>query len=299
MGLWETELKAAKIKRDKWVSALDIDGPWEGDTSDWLRAYDVTDERFNNALGTIGGGNHFAELQQVCETVDDDRFRHLGLDKSKLYLLVHSGSRGKGERALREHVDAHGHAGLAVGSDAFTQYIEQHDDAVTWAGANRALIAHRFSRALKSDAVCIFDVDHNTLTPKEVGGKTYWLHRKGASPSDRGPLVIPGSRGAHSYLVEPLSDQIRNAYSLAHGAGRKWIRSDVKGRLSRKYKAEDLKRTELGGVVICENKTLLYEEAPQAYKNIDVVIQDMLDEHLIRVIAVLKPVISYKTRKVR
>jgi len=56
-------------------------------------------------------------------------------------------------------------------------------------------------------------------------------------------------------------------------------------------------RTDLGGLVICERKALIYEEAPQAYKNIDIVIQDMVDADLIQVMAVLRPVLNYKTRR--
>ena len=118
--------------------------------------------------------------------------------------------------------------------------------------------------------------------------------------------MIPGSRGTFSYLVEPIGEQKNNAYSLAHGAGRKWKRmalarhatlSEAKSHLSHKFKVEDLRQTALGSRVICEDKDLLYEEAPQAYKNIDVVIQDMLDAGLIRVIAIFRPVITYKTRR--
>jgi release factor H-coupled RctB family protein len=109
--------------------------------------------------------------------------------------------------------------------------------------------------------------------------------------------MIPGSRGTFSYLVNPIGDHYQNAYSLAHGAGRKWKRSDTKAHLSNRFKREDLIKTNLGSRVICEDKDLLYEEAPQAYKNIDIVIQDMVDAGLIEVIAVFRPVITYKTRR--
>ena len=109
--------------------------------------------------------------------------------------------------------------------------------------------------------------------------------------------MIPGSRGTYSYLVQPTREQTENAYSLAHGAGRKWKRSEAKGNLSRRYRVEDLTKTNLGSRVICEDKNLLYEEAPQAYKNIDIVIQDMVDEGLINVIAIYRPVITYKKRR--
>jgi release factor H-coupled RctB family protein len=297
MGLWQTDLKTSKIKRDKWSSALKLDDPWQGDTGHWLESYGLPSTLFDRSIGTIGGGNHFAELQQVEEIYDLDAVNALGIDGKRLHLLVHSGSRGLGEVALRNHVDAFGHRGLEDESSDANIYIDCHDQAVKWARANRSLIAHRFLSSLRSDGSKVLDVDHNTVTPKKIDGENYWLHRKGASPSVCGALVIPGSRGSYSYLVQPIGEQLGNAYSLAHGAGRKWMRSDVKGRLSHKYKIDDLRKTDLGSVVICENRALIYEEAPQAYKDIDVVIQDMVDAGLIKVLATLRPVITYKTRR--
>ncbi|MCG7932152.1 MAG: RtcB family protein [Candidatus Thiodiazotropha lotti] len=64
-----------------------------------------------------------------------------------------------------------------------------------------------------------------------------------------------------------------------------------------KYKVDDFQKTDLGSYVICEDKDLIYEEAPQAYKNIDIVIQDMQQAGLIEIIALLRPVITYKTRR--
>ena len=79
-------------------------------------------------------------------------------------------------------------------------------------------------------------------------------------------------------------------------AGRKWTRTEARGRLERNYSVETLQRTELGGRVICEDKDLLYEEAPQAYKNINVVIRDLVDAGLVDVIATMRPLITYKMR---
>ena len=89
----------------------------------------------------------------------------------------------------------------------------------------------------------------------------------------------------------------RHAFSIAHGAGRKWSRSESRGRLERRFSAKDLIRTELGSHVICEDKELLYEEAPQAYKNISIVIDDLVQEGLVDVVATLKPVVTYKVRR--
>ncbi|MEM9948384.1 MAG: RNA ligase RtcB family protein [Cyanobacteria bacterium P01_D01_bin.36] len=298
MGLWRTGLKAVKLKLDKWAGKLQLDGPWEGDASVWLTEHGLPTDLFAGSMGTIGGGNHFAELQRVETIYDAEACESLGVEKRWLYLLVHSGSRGLGHQILQDHVATFKAEGLSMGSEAATDYLQAHNHAMAWAVANRALIAHRFLSALGSEGESVFDLSHNTVTPKEIEGEMHWLHRKGAAPADEGALVIPGSRGTYSYLVQPTEiDPIGHAFSLAHGAGRKWMRSDVKGRLSAKYRPADLLRTDLGGLVICEDKSLIYEEAPQAYKNIDVVIQDMVDADLIRVLARLQPVLSYKTRR--
>ncbi len=141
----------------------------------------------------------------------------------------------------------------------------------------------------------LLDVHHNFLQQAEIGGETGWLHRKGATPSDCGLVLIPGSRGDYSYLVEPVADCSIALNSLAHGAGRKWQRGECKGRLSHKYSADSLRRTAFGSIVVCADKALVYEEAPQAYKNIDSIIEAMRQAGLIEPIARLKPVLTYKT----
>ena len=88
-----------------------------------------------------------------------------------------------------------------------------------------------------------------------------------------------------------------NAWSLAHGAGRRWNRRSAKARLQDRYRADSLVRTEIGSAVICEDKELLYEEAPQAYKSIGIVISDLVEAGLIHVVATLKPLITYKVRR--
>lgn len=297
MGLWKTSLKTQKLKLDKWVSKLDgLDSSWDGDTQEWLAAHDIGPTDFDDSLGTIGGGNHFAELQTLETIIDQQACHELGVDKKQLYLLVHSGSRGLGERILRDHIETKGNLGIEESSPEARTYIEQHDKAVKWAEANRALIAHRFLSCLGGSEEKLLDVNHNTVSLQEIDGVGYWLHRKGATPATEGFVVIPGSRGSMSYLVQPIGPQEKNAYSLAHGAGRKWKRSDSKGRLG-KYGKDEFLKTSLGSRVICEDKNLIYEEAPQAYKNIDIVVKDLVNEGLIQIIAILRPVITYKTRR--
>jgi release factor H-coupled RctB family protein len=297
MGFYLTDLRKNKAKRDKWAKKLrGLEEIWEGDPVRWLQKYSLETADYIEALGTIGGGNHFAELQIVEEVRDAESFAALGLDKNRLMLLVHSGSRGLGASLLRKHTDVFGAGSLEEGSEKAGIYLEKHGEALGWARANRALIAHRFLSLLGSEGNEILDVSHNSVSRVTYEGKKGWLHRKGVVVSDRGPVIIPGTRGSLSYLVKPEGEQESNLRSLAHGAGRKWNRRSVKGRLKDRYHAKSLMQTEMGGIVICEDKNLLYEEAPPAYKNIDRVIQDMADEGLIQIVAAFRPLITYKMR---
>ena len=102
-----------------------------------------------------------------------------------------------------------------------------------------------------------------------------------------------------SYLVKPGGDGESHAWSLAHGAGRKWARSDARQRMRERFGMHQLVQTPLGSRVVCEERDLLYEEAPAAYKNIEAVIADLVAAGLVSVIAMLRPLLTYKTRKVR
>lgn len=300
MALWSTDLQRRKVKLDRWVDRVgDLDGPWEGDRTALLEGRGLPATPHDASLGTIGGGNHFAELQQVEEVHDEAAFAALDLDAARLLLLVHSGSRGLGEAILRAHVDRFAGAGVAADSEEAGDYLRQHDLAVGWARVNREVIARRFAGALNAELAPALDVCHNCVVTSPDGAAGCWLHRKGAAPSTEGPVVIPGSRGTLSYLVLPDPARADAGFSLAHGAGRKWRRSDVKARLQSRYRPADLERTELGGRVICEDRDLLYEEAPEAYKKIDAVVGDLVDAGLARVIATLRPVLTYKTRSRR
>ena len=120
---------------------------------------------------------------------------------------------------------------------------------------------------------------------------------QGSRAFDRGARDHSWISRARTYVVLPTDPREHSAFSLAHGAGRKWARSDTRARLEKRFKAKDLSRTELGSYVICEDKQLLYEEAPQAYKNITTVIDDLVREDLAEVVAVLKPLVTYKVRR--
>ena len=304
MSLWQTSAKVSKVNLDKLVKKfVDVEQPlddsWYSIIEHRKLDKDITTDRYDRALGTIGGGNHFAEFQAIDEIYEQAVLDELGLNKKHLQLLVHSGSRGLGQSILVEHITQYNHDGLPFDGEDFQDYLQKHDEAVRWAELNRELIAKRFIETISANGHCTLDVNHNLVSPKMIDGTAGWLHRKGATPSDNGYVVIPGSRGDYSYLVKPITgvteNMITSLYSLAHGAGRKWKRGECHGRLGHKYKREDLYRTALGSRVICGNKELLYDEAPEAYKKCATVIDDMVNAGLIEVVAKLRPVLTFKT----
>ena len=312
MALFKTNLLRREVKLDRWAALrFNLEHPWDEDVGEFLTANEIESTDFDAALGTVGGGNHFAELQAVDKIIDAAEFKNAGIGKEQLVVLVHSGSRGLGETVLREHVDVHHGNGVPADSFAAQEYLRGHDLAVRWARANRALIARRFVEQLGAEAERVWDGCHNSITPSIRGSRgneapmdsektgVAYIHRKGAVVTDAAPIVIPGSRGALSYLVKPIGDGASHAWSLAHGAGRKWSRSETRLRMRERFGVMELVQTALGGRVICEERDLLYEEAPAAYKNIEAVIQDLVDAGLVSVIATLRPLLTYKTRKAR
>ena len=297
MAFWQTNLRAAKFKPAKLAKQLgNIDTPLDKDEQVDLLGDAVDMFPFSDglAVGTIGGGNHFAELQTV-DTVYRADLLPTDFDENHLQLLVHSGSRGLGQQILQRHIAAFGHQGLAEEGEAAAAYLAEHQAALEFASLNRRLIAARMLDRWRAEGTCLLNVHHNFLEQTEIDDTIGWLHRKGATPTDKGLVMIPGSRGDYSYLVQPAEDCQISLNTLAHGAGRKWQRGECKGRLSHKYTADSLRQTEFGSVVVCQDKTLIFEEAPQAYKSIDSVIAAMKNAGLIELVARFKPVLTYKT----
>ncbi|MES2259130.1 MAG: RNA ligase RtcB family protein [Pseudomonadota bacterium] len=315
VSLWQTDLLASKVKLDKLDRQIgNLDGPVQEDEfallerlapelGDRLAALERQlaeaglDSASMRSLGTIGLGNHFVELQSVLQVEDPQAFDASGMRAKQLQLVVHSGSRGLGQIVLRSHVDLFSHDGLQAGTPEADDYLRRHDAALVYAGLNRWLIALRVLQRLRCDGANILDVDHNLITPAVIDGVPGWLHRKGANPADQGLVMLPGSRDDYSYLIAPLpvADEL-SLCSLAHGAGRKWQRSDCKGRLVKLATPAQLARTALGGRVICADRALIYEEAPQAYKDVDSVLDTLVGAGLVSVVAKSKPVLTYKTR---
>jgi release factor H-coupled RctB family protein len=297
MALFGIELVRRDVKLDRWARIpFDLEHPWTDQIAEVLAREDLESTAFDEALGTLGSGNHFAELQAVEAVLNAREFKKLGLGKQQLAVLVHSGSRGLGEAVLREYVAGHQVCGSEVHSFGATDYLQGHDLALRWAMVNRKLLAKRFAEALGAETGLLWDGCHNSITPREHAGETVWVHRKGAVAADEEAVVIPGSRGSLSYLVKPLGAGASRAWSLAHGAGRKWARSEARLRMRERFGKEQLVQTTLGSRVICGERALLYEEAPAAYKDIAAVIQDLVDAGLISVIATFRPLLTYKCR---
>ncbi|XP_002984977.2 uncharacterized protein LOC9649069 [Selaginella moellendorffii] len=304
MALFQTTLSSSTRPKRICDKLQGIEGRWkDGSVSEWLAKNGISGSSstpFDESLGTIGGGNHFAEIQQVERVEDPESFSALGLHEDKLVLLVHSGSRGLGK-----HIAHSQPVQLRENTAEFDAYMQQHNYACNWARTNRDLIAHRIMACLSSDpdasASKVLDIWHNNVTNKEIDSRSVWLHRKGAAPSDQGAVVIPGSRGSFSYLVMPVGDQRENSFSLAHGAGRSLTRGVALSRMKNKAStvnaaAAALQETRLGGRVICEDVNLLFEEAPEAYKDVDVVVGELVGCGIIKVVAVYRPVVTYKKR---
>jgi release factor H-coupled RctB family protein len=238
-------------------------------------------------LGTVGRGNHFAELARIETVLEAGHASRLGLAGGDLVLIVHSGSRGLGERILRAHTAVHG-AGPAADPAA---YLAAHDDAVRWGSLNRRLMAARVAHALGAEpAAPVVDQCHNLV---EVRDGVY-LHRKGAAPGDGRDVLVAGTRGTRSYLVAAHAGSAAN-HSVAHGAGRKMSRADALRRGRAKHTVEELRRTAIGSLVVCGDRQLLFEEAPAAYKRIEQVIADLVEHDLATPVVTTVPVVTYKT----
>ncbi|MFI6761731.1 RNA ligase RtcB family protein [Micromonospora sp. NPDC050417] len=238
-------------------------------------------------LGTVGRGNHFVELARIETVFEPGHASRLGLAPGDLVLIVHSGSRGLGERILRAHTEVHG----AGPTPDPAGYLAMHDDALRWGSLNRRLMAARVAHALGTEPTePIVDQCHNLVELRDG----VYLHRKGAAPGDGRDVLIAGTRGTRSYLVAAHAGPEAN-HSVAHGAGRKMSRADALRRGRAKHTVEELRRTPVGSLVVCGDRQLLFEEAPTAYKRIEQVIADLVDHDLATPVVTTVPLVTYKT----
>ncbi|MFD1331120.1 RNA ligase RtcB family protein [Methylopila musalis] len=287
MTLWRLGGLLRRLKVDKAVRALERLGDRGGlDPAEAVAAGVAADvaARHAAALGTVGGGNHFVELQAVDRIIDAAACADAGVEPGALLLLVHSGSRALGPEVLARHPHVHGE-GLPL-EEGGAAYLADHDAAVRFARLNRAVLAERAAELLGLDGAPWLDVPHNHVTVED--GRA--LHRKGAAQADLGLVPVPGSRGALTYLVRPDPDAPGALRSIAHGAGRKRDRASLHGKRDGGERPNPV-----GNRVICADARLAREEAPEAYKDIGQVIADLDAHGLARPVAALRPLVTFKT----
>ena len=292
-------------KLTKIASHLDLEGPYNNTSLEFIdvtkfsnyeneKAFlDDVGNYFYNQLGTIGAGNHFLELQKIDKIFDANFAEQYGMQQDYLYLTIHSGSRGIGESVLNIFEKNH----------CSDDYKNGHSDALLWAKCNRRNIAKRFSEQVNGCHLePIVDMFHNYYEEITVDRVQYTVHRKGASATNNELIIIPGSRGSKTYVVKPIKNDITHGFSVSHGAGRKIARTkmyDIINDASVDDKQIKIFGSEIENIVICEDHHLLYEEACCAYKDIDIVIDDLVKLGLVVVIASLSPVLTYKYRSAR
>ncbi len=221
-------------------------------------------------LGTLGGGNHFLELDRDTS--------------GRLWAMVHSGSRGLGGAIAAHHQRAvtptPGSLGvLDVRTEAGQAYAADVAWALAFARANRdamlraaiAVIVDATGAApLEEERV---DVHHNFVAPEVHEGRALWVHRKGATSAREGELgLVPGSMGTASYVVRGLGCAASYG-SCSHGAGRVWSRREARVRVKPRALARAMAHVVFDGARIED----LVEEAPQAYRDIREVIEDQAE----------------------
>ncbi len=280
-------------------------------------------------LGSLGSGNHFLEVDEIVEVYDDNVAKTFGLQQGHVAIQIHCGSRGLGHQVCSDYVRVLQKAvhryGISLpdrelvcapfGSPEGQDYFAAMAASANFAWANRQVIAHWVRRALEEtlagkvrswELTQVYDVAHNIgkLERHEVDGRQTKLviHRKGATrafgPSSRElpdvyrgvgqPVLVPGSMGTASYVLV-ATDRARDLTfgSTCHGAGRVLSRKAAKKRIW----GEDLIREmrERGIAVRAGSMAGLAEEAPQAYKDVERVVEVVVGAGLARKVARLEP----------
>ena len=277
---------ARKINLDKAVrSWSELDVPWDQaqEVAQSLGC-EPSDAR---VMATIGGGNHFCELQVVANSPQG-----APLAKGEAVLMIHSGSRGLGEAAVAALPQGVGQ-GMDPSSPEGVEWLAAHARALSFARANRWALALRAAGSLGVGVEPVAEAVHNAITPWQGG----WLHRKGAAEATHPWVPIAGSRSTPSWLVAP-SPQAPDLslLSLPHGAGRKFDRSACHGRFQAPKREKDGSvRPPEGGRVLCGEKGLLVEETALAYKDSHRIAEAIEAEGLGTAAIRLDPLLTFKT----
>ena len=279
-------------------------------------------------MGTLGSGNHYLEIQVVDEIYDREAARAYGLEKGRILVSIHCGSRGLGHQIGTDYLillaKAANRLGLTlpdrelacapIHSAEGRQYIGAMNAAINIALANRQILAHlareTFERIFPGSRLdTLFDVSHNTCKVEkhlfEGRERTLHIHRKGATrafpphhpdiperyrPVGQ-PVIIGGSMGTGSYILAGNSGNPAFA-SASHGAGRAMSRKQALKRWNGRQLIDEL--AEKGILIRTRSMRGAAEEAPGAYKDVDRVSIDTECANLARRVAHLSPRICVK-----
>ena len=285
-------------------------------------------DRGKDQLGTIGSGNHFVEIGEVETILHPQISQDWGVIQGHTYILIHSGSRGLGHQVCQDALDLFIKKGFdrdlpdrqLVAAPLSTKegkgYFAAMAAAANFAFNNRQKILHEVREAFRETLgipgekiQLIYDVCHNIakIEHHEIGGikKSLCVHRKGATRAfgvghpelntlfrkTGQPVLVPGDMGRASYLMVGLANPITLS-SSCHGAGR--ARSRVKslkaweGRDTTEYMRQQ------GVIVKASSQRTIAEEMPDAYKNIDEVVDVVEKAKLAGKVARLKPFLVLK-----
>ncbi len=277
-------------------------------------------------LGTLGAGNHFLELGVVEEIIDEKIARILGLEKGKITIMIHCGSRGLGHQVASDSIKEMERVSkypeknrelvhVPIKSKLGQKYLSAMNCAGNFAFANKQIITYWIREELKRifpeiKIEVVYDVCHNIAKIENhfIDGKEkeILVIRKGATRSfGKGnkeipekyqsvgqPIILPGSMGTASYILVGTNESDEKSFSsTAHGAGRVESRKNMKSESGKEIK----KRLENKGILIeTNNVERISEEAPKSYKDIEKVVKVSEKNNLGKIVARLKPVIVVK-----
>lgn len=286
-------------------------------------------ERGQGQLGSLGSGNHFLEIQRVEEIFDRSLASSFGLEAGRVTVMIHCGSRGLGHQVCDDFLRTLSRSVTRLGiripdrqlvsapldSAEGKAYLGAMQAAANFAMANRQAIGSRvrevFSRFFPGEPLhLLYDVSHNlALVEKHFyDGKEglFCVHRKGATRalppghpslppvySKTGqPVIIPGSMGTASYVLAGAAGAAECFFSTCHGAGRVKSRSAALKALNAKEVSASLEQK--GILVRAGDLRTLGEEAPEAYKDVDLVVDVVERAGLSRKVARLAPIAVIK-----
>jgi tRNA-splicing ligase RtcB len=289
---------------------------------------ELAKKRQRGEMGTLGSGNHYLEVQVVENIYDATAAQAFGLSKGQIIISIHCGSRGLGHQIGTEYMVLLAKAANQFGirlpnrelacapikSPEGHQYLGAMNAAINCALANRQILTHlariTFTQVYPSaELETLFDVSHNTckVETHKIDGepRLLYVHRKGATrafgpghsmlpPRYRAvgqPVVIGGSMGTGSYILVGASENLAFA-SSSHGAGRAMSRHQALARWKGRALVDEL--AQQGIMIRTRSMRGVAEEAPGAYKDVDLVAEATEQAGLARRVAFLRPKVCIK-----